>query len=61
MELPKRLKEGIAVLTYDKRGVGESNGVYVGPSTSIIILTLPILIYYLKMQMANIFRTLFER
>ena len=29
----KRLaKEGIAVLTYDKRGVGESGGVYVGPS-----------------------------
>ncbi|MFE3871926.1 alpha/beta hydrolase family protein [Flavobacterium sp. ZS1P70] len=25
-------KEGIAVLTYDKRGVGESGGVYVGPS-----------------------------
>jgi pimeloyl-ACP methyl ester carboxylesterase len=24
--------EGIAVLTYDKRGVGESDGVYVGPS-----------------------------
>jgi len=33
MELAKRLaKEGIAVLTYDKRGVGESGGVYVGPS-----------------------------
>lgn len=29
----KRLaKEGIAVLTYDKRGVGESGGIYVGPS-----------------------------
>jgi alpha-beta hydrolase superfamily lysophospholipase len=25
-------KKGIAVLTYDKRGVGESGGVYVGPS-----------------------------
>ena len=25
-------KEGIAVFTYDKRGVGESGGVYVGPS-----------------------------
>ncbi|MBC6995190.1 alpha/beta hydrolase [Neolewinella lacunae] len=25
-------KEGIAVLTYDKRGVGASGGVYVGPS-----------------------------
>ena len=25
-------KEGIAVLTYDKRGVGESGGVYAGPS-----------------------------
>ncbi|TRW99028.1 alpha/beta hydrolase family protein [Flavobacterium gawalongense] len=25
-------KEGIAVLTYDKRGVGESGGIYVGPS-----------------------------
>ncbi|WP_367753786.1 alpha/beta hydrolase family protein [Flavobacterium sp. WC2430] len=25
-------KEGIAVLTYDKRGVGELGGVYVGPS-----------------------------
>ena len=33
MEFAKRLaKEGIAVLTYDKRGVGESAGVYVGPS-----------------------------
>ena len=35
MEFAKRLaKEGIAVLTYDKRGVGESGGVYVGPSVS---------------------------
>ena len=33
MEFAKRLaKEGIAVLTYDKRGVGESGGVYIGPS-----------------------------
>ncbi|RYJ51088.1 alpha/beta hydrolase [Flavobacterium petrolei] len=33
MEFAKSLaKEGIAVLTYDKRGVGESGGVYVGPS-----------------------------
>lgn len=33
MEFAKRLaKEGITVLTYDKRGVGESGGVYVGPS-----------------------------
>ena len=33
MEFAKRLtKEGIAVFTYDKRGVGESEGVYVGPS-----------------------------
>lgn len=33
MEFAKRLaKEGIAVLTYDKRGVGKSGGVYVGPS-----------------------------
>lgn len=33
MEFAKRLaKEGIVVLTYDKRGVGESGGVYVGPS-----------------------------
>ncbi|SEJ72901.1 hypothetical protein SAMN04487995_6154 [Dyadobacter koreensis] len=33
MQFAKRLaKEGIAVLTYDKRGVGESEGVYVGPS-----------------------------
>ncbi|AWH86827.1 alpha/beta hydrolase [Flavobacterium album] len=33
LEFAKRLaKEGIAVLTYDKRGVGESVGVYVGPS-----------------------------
>jgi dienelactone hydrolase len=33
MEFAIRLaKEGIAVLTYDKRGVGESGGVYVGPS-----------------------------
>lgn len=33
MEFAKRIaKEGIAVLTYDKRGVGESGGVYVGPS-----------------------------
>ncbi|CAM4241491.1 alpha/beta hydrolase [Cytophagaceae bacterium 50C-KIRBA] len=33
MGFAKRLaNEGIAVLTYDKRGVGESGGVYVGPS-----------------------------
>ncbi|MGE8433939.1 alpha/beta hydrolase family protein [Chryseobacterium joostei] len=33
MEFAKRLaKESIAVFTYDKRGVGESGGVYVGPS-----------------------------
>jgi len=33
MDFAKRLaKEGIAVLTYDKRGVGESGGLYVGPS-----------------------------
>ena len=33
IEFAKRLaKEGIAVLTYDKRGVGASGGVYVGPS-----------------------------
>ncbi|MHA3787641.1 alpha/beta hydrolase family protein [Flavobacterium hauense] len=33
IEFAKRLaKEGVAVLTYDKRGVGESGGVYVGPS-----------------------------
>ena len=33
LEFAKRLaKEGVAVLTYDKRGVGESGGVYVGPS-----------------------------
>ncbi|WP_369753454.1 alpha/beta hydrolase family protein [Flavobacterium sp. WC2409] len=33
LEFAKRLaKEGIAVFTYDKRGVGESGGVYVGPS-----------------------------
>lgn len=33
MEFAKRLaNEGIAVFTYDKRGVGESGGVYVGPS-----------------------------
>ena len=33
LEFAKRLaKEGIAVLTYDKRGVGKSGGVYVGPS-----------------------------
>ena len=33
MEFAKRLaKEGIAVFTYDKRGVGESGGVYAGPS-----------------------------
>ncbi len=33
MEFAKLLaKEGIAVLTYDKRGVGQSGGVYVGPS-----------------------------
>ena len=33
MEFAKRLaKQGITVLTYDKRGVGESGGVYVGPS-----------------------------
>ena len=33
MAFAKRLaKEGIAVLTYDKRGVEESGGVYVGPS-----------------------------
>ncbi|MCZ2476375.1 alpha/beta hydrolase [Aquirufa ecclesiirivi] len=33
MEFAKRMaKAGIAVLTYDKRGVGESGGIYVGPS-----------------------------
>jgi pimeloyl-ACP methyl ester carboxylesterase len=33
MEFAKRLaQKGIAVLTYDKRGVGESGGVYVGPT-----------------------------
>ena len=33
MEFARRLaKKGIVVLTYDKRGVGESQGVYVGPS-----------------------------
>jgi uncharacterized protein len=33
MAFAKRLaQEGVAVLTYDKRGVGESGGVYVGPS-----------------------------
>ena len=33
MAFAERLaKEGIAVLTYDKRGVGESGGVYVGPT-----------------------------
>lgn len=33
MEFAKRLtKQGIAVFTYDKRGVGESGGVYAGPS-----------------------------
>ena len=33
MAFAKRLaKEGIAVFTYDKRGVGESGGTYVGPS-----------------------------
>ncbi|MGC4041821.1 MAG: alpha/beta hydrolase [Flavobacterium sp.] len=33
MEFAKRLaQKGIAVLTYDKRGVGESGGIYVGPS-----------------------------
>ena len=33
MEFAKRLaKEGITVLTYDKRGVGASGGVYAGPS-----------------------------
>ncbi|WP_369681646.1 alpha/beta hydrolase [Ferruginibacter sp. HRS2-29] len=32
MEFTKRLaKEGISVLTYDKRGAGESGGVYAGP------------------------------
>lgn len=33
MDFAERLaKQGIAVLTYDKRGVGASGGVYVGPS-----------------------------
>ena len=33
MEIARRLaKNGIAVLTYDKRGVGESGGIYAGPS-----------------------------
>ena len=33
LEFAKRLaQKGIAVLTYDKRGVGESEGVYVGPT-----------------------------
>lgn len=33
MDFAKRLaKEGIVVFTYDKRGVGDSGGIYVGPS-----------------------------
>ena len=33
IEFATRLaKEGVAVLTYDKRGVGQSEGIYVGPS-----------------------------
>ena len=33
MDFAKRLaKAGIAVFTYDKRGVGDSGGIYVGPS-----------------------------
>jgi len=60
MEFAKRLaKEGIAVLTYDKRGVGESGGVYVGPSvgTNNIDTTNLNLLSQDASSAVNIFRT----
>jgi len=60
MEFAKRLaKEGIAVLTYDKRGVGESGGVYVGPSvgTNNIDTTNLNLLSQDASAAVNIFRT----
>ena len=42
MEFAKRLvKEGVAVLTYDKRGVGESGGIYAGPSVGTNTIDTP--------------------
>ena len=63
MEFAKRLaKEGIAVLTYDKRGVGESGGVYVGPSvgTNNIDTTNLNLLSHDANAAVNIFRTYLE-
>lgn len=60
MEFAKRLaKEGIAVLTYDKRGVGESGGVYVGPSvgTNNIDITNLTLLSHDANAAVNTFRT----
>ena len=60
MEFAKLLaKEGIAVLTYDKRGVGESGGVYVGPSvgTNNIDSTNLNLLSHDASAAINIFRT----
>lgn len=60
MEFAKRLaKEGIAVLTYDKRGVGESGGIYVGPSvgTNNIDITNLTLLSHDANAAVNTFRT----
>lgn len=60
MEFAKRLaNEGIAVLTYDKRGVGESGGVYVGPSvgTNNIDIDNLKLLSYDASAAVNTFRT----
>ncbi|OAB31453.1 hypothetical protein SAMN05444395_101559 [Flavobacterium fryxellicola] len=60
MEFAKRLaKEGIAVLTYDKRGVGESGGVYAGPSvgTNNIDTTNLTLLAHDASAAVNTFRT----
>ncbi|MEN9909525.1 MAG: hypothetical protein RLZZ540_2674 [Bacteroidota bacterium] len=60
LEFAKRLaKEGIAVLTYDKRGVGESGGVYVGPTvgTNNIDTTNLNLLSHDASSAVNIFRT----
>lgn len=60
MEFAKRLvKNGIAVLTYDKRGVGESGGVYVGPTvgTNNIDTTNLNLLSLDASSAVNVFRT----
>ncbi|MEZ0007573.1 dienelactone hydrolase [Flavobacterium sp. 28YEA47A] len=60
LEFAKRLaKDGIAVLTYDKRGVGESGGVYVGPTvgTNNIDTTNLNLLSHDASEAVNTFRT----